>query len=55
MNASDEYIAFLNEGELTPLKARIALAFHCHMSEASGFYEIPKNMLRVAEGGSYNL
>jgi len=53
--AFDEYIAFLNEGELTPLKARIALAFYCHMSEASGFYEIPKNMLRVAEGGFYNL
>lgn len=53
--AFDEYLAFLKDGELTPLKVRIALAFYCHMSEASGFYEIPKNMLRVAEGGFYNL
>jgi len=53
--AFDDYLAFLNEGELTPLKARVALAFYCHVSEASGFYEIPKNMLRVADGGFYNL
>lgn len=53
--AFDEYLAFLNEGELTPLKARVALAFYCHVAEASGFYEVPKNMLRVAEGGFYNL
>jgi hypothetical protein len=52
--AFDEYLAFLNEGELTPLKARVALSFYCHLSEASGFYEIPKNMLRVAGGGFYN-
>jgi len=53
--AFDEYLAFLNAGELTPLKARITLAFYCHVAEASGFYEIPKNMLRVADGGFYNL
>ena len=29
--------------------------FYCHLAEASGFYEIPKNMLRVAEGELYNL
>lgn len=53
--AFDEYLAFLNDGPLTALKARVALAFYCHLSEASGFYEIPKNMLRVAEGETYNL
>ncbi|WP_162823709.1 hypothetical protein [Lysobacter sp. TY2-98] len=53
--AFEEYLEFLNDGALTPLKARVALAFYCHLSEASGFYEIPKNMLRVAEGERYNL
>jgi len=53
--AFEEYLEFLNEGALTPLKARVALAFYCHLSEASGFYEIPKNMLRIAEGERYNL
>lgn len=53
--AFEEYLQFLNDGKLTSLKARIALAFYCHLSEASGFYEIPKNMLRVAEGEKYNL
>lgn len=53
--AFDEYLAFLNDGELTTLKARVALGFYCHIAEASGFYEIPKNMLRVAGGGFNNL
>lgn len=53
--AFDEYLAFLNDGELTTLKARVTLGFYCHIAEASGFYEIPKNMLRVAGGGFYNL
>lgn len=50
-----EYLAFLTEGEFTSLKARIALAFYCHLAEASGYYEIPKNMLRVVGGQPYNL
>lgn len=49
-----EYREFLNEPPMTPLKARIALAFYCHMAEASGLYEVPKNMLRVAGGGFHN-
>ena len=53
--AFDDYLNFLKEGQLTRLKARVALAFYCHLAEASGFYEIPKNMLRVAEGELYNL
>ncbi len=53
--AFEEYLEFLNEGPLTALKARVALPFYCHLAEASGFYEIPKNMLRVAEGDRYNL
>jgi len=53
--AFDEYLAFLREGAFTSLKARVALAFYCHLAEASGYYEIPKNMLRVAGGQPYNL
>lgn len=53
--AFGEYLDFLNEGDFTSLKARVALALYCHLAEASGFYEIPKNMLRVSEGEKYNL
>lgn len=49
-----DYRAFVGEPPLTPLKARVALAFYCHMAEASGLYEVPKNMLRVAGGGFHN-
>jgi len=54
-SAFDEYLAFLREGEFTSLKARVALAFYCPPAEASGYYEIPKNMLRVVGGQPYNL
>ena len=54
-SAFNEYLQFLNDGALTSLKARVALGFYCHLAEASGFYEIPKNMLRVAEGEKYSL
>jgi len=53
--AYEDYEAFINEGEASRLKVRVALAFYCHLAEASGFYEIPKNMLRVAEGQLYNM
>ncbi|NIC04860.1 hypothetical protein [Billgrantia bachuensis] len=53
--AFDEYLEFINEGKLTSIKARVALAFYSHLSEAAGFYEIPKNMLRVAGGEQYNM
>jgi hypothetical protein len=48
--AFDDYLQFLQEGEPSRLKTRVALAFYCHLAEASGFYEIPKNLLRVADG-----
>jgi len=53
--AFDEYLAFLKEGAFTTLKARVALAFYCHLAEASGYYEIPKNMLRVVDGQLYSM
>lgn len=54
--AFEDYIKFISDGgKLTNLKARVALGFYCHLAEASGFYEIPKNMLRIASGEPYNL
>ncbi len=53
--AFNEYLEFLEKTPNTPLKVRVALAFYCHLAEASGFYEIPKNMLRVAEGKPYHM
>lgn len=50
-----DYLSFLQDGEPTRLKTCVALGFYCHLAEASGFYEIPKNMLRVAEGQLYNM
>lgn len=52
-HAFDDYLDFIQEGEFNRLKARVALGFYSHLSEASGFYEVPKNMLRVAEGNPY--
>jgi hypothetical protein len=56
--AMGDYVRFLNDSndnkpELQRLRIRVALAYYCHVSEASGFYEVPKNMLRVAEGKNY--
>ena len=53
--AFDEYTKFINEIPFSALKARIALSFYTHLSEASGFYEILKNMLRVAGGEAYSI
>jgi len=46
----DDYLAFINKIEDAPMRVRVALSFYSHISEASGFYEIPKNMLRIADG-----
>jgi hypothetical protein len=50
-----DYLEFLKEGKLTSLKVRVALAFYCHLAEASGFYEVPKNMMRLVGGELYNM
>lgn len=39
----------------TSIRVRVGLSLYCHLSEASGFYEVPKNMMRVASGEDYNL
>lgn len=53
VRAFSQYLPFITQGESSPLKMRVALAFYCHLSEASGYYEVPKNMLRVAGGARY--
>jgi hypothetical protein len=50
MAAVDDYVAFFKSAAPSRVNARIALGFYSHLAEASGFYEVPKNMLRVAEG-----
>ena len=50
-----DYLEFLQEGKPTSLKVRVALGFYCHLAEASGFYEIPKNMMRIVDGELYNI
>ena len=51
----EEYLSLLEALEPKPIKARIALSLYSHLSEASGLYEVPKNMMRIASGDDYNL
>jgi hypothetical protein len=53
--AFQEYSTLLQEMPPAPIKMRIALSFYSHISEAAGYYEMPKNLLRVAGGESYHL
>jgi hypothetical protein len=53
--AFDEYLEFINQKPTTPFRVRVALGFYCHLAEASGFYEAPKNLLRVAGGEEHRL
>ena len=36
------------------MRCRIGLSFYVHLAEASGFYEIPKNMMRIADGTGHS-
>lgn len=51
--AFQQYLEFMRANPDDAFKARVALAFYSHLAEASGFYEVPKNMLRVAGGERY--
>lgn len=53
--AVDDYLDFLKKNEKSPLRARIALALYSHISEASGLWEVLKNLLNVIDGGKYNM
>jgi hypothetical protein len=53
--ALEQYLELLSKLEATPIKIRLALSLYSHLSEASGFYEVPKNMMRIASDEEYNL
>lgn len=54
--AFEDYIELIHKLEDTPnTKMRVALSFYAHISEAAAMYEIPKNMLLIADGQCYNL
>ena len=55
MQAFDEFITFRNLFGNSRFTVRIAFGFYCHLAEAGGFYETPKNLLRAVEGVQYNL
>jgi hypothetical protein len=54
--ALKEYEDFIRS-DFTPgtFRVRVALSFYSHLAEASGYYEVPKNMMRVAEGQRWHM
>lgn len=53
--AFDEFWEFYKNEKPSPFKTRVILGFYCHLSEASGFYECPKNLLRLVGGEYYRM
>ena len=53
--AFDEYKTYLAREPGSPFKTRIALSFYSHLSEASGYYEAPKNLMRIVGGQEYRM
>ncbi len=53
--AFEDYISFLQKKDYPELRPRIALSFYCHLSEASCYWEIIKNMLCIVNGERYNI
>jgi hypothetical protein len=49
------YLEFINSNSETEMGCRVALAFYAHLSEASGYYEAPKNMLWIVTGTRHQL
>jgi len=52
--AFSEYSEFLAKSEGDSIRPRVALAFYAHLAEASGFWEVVKNLLGVLEGRKFN-
>src|SRR5262249_39764711 len=48
--AVEDYLAFLTTTRPSRVNVRIALGLYAQLGSASGFYEVPKNMLRTPEG-----
>lgn len=53
--ALDEYTDLIKNLPAAAIRVRVALSLYSHLSEASGLYEVPKNMLRIASGDDYSM
>ncbi|HJW32519.1 MAG TPA: hypothetical protein VJ505_04050 [Holophagaceae bacterium] len=53
--AFSDYFSFLSNSQNEEIRPRVALAFYSHLAEASGFWEIVKNLLGIVQGRKYNL
>jgi hypothetical protein len=53
--AFGQYLEHLQGLPASPIRIRLMLSFYSHISEAAGFYEVPKNMLLISEGECYNM
>jgi hypothetical protein len=54
-DAFKDYYNFIQNNRESPIHARVSLAFYSHISEASGFWEVVKNMLNIIDGNKYNM
>lgn len=56
IRAYDEFTTIVKTLDKTdPIRVRMLLAFYAHVSEGSGFYEIPKAMMLTIEGRGNNI
>lgn len=53
--AFSDYFSFLSNSKNEEIRPRVALAFYSHLAEASGFWEIVKNLLGIVQGHKYNI
>lgn len=55
LRAIEDFSGFLNDGGVTiRLRVRAALGFYCNLCEASGLYEVPKNLMRIPDGQKHH-
>jgi hypothetical protein len=54
--AFKDYLEFLKEPkrDKSEIKTRVAMGFYNHLAEASGYYECPKNLLRIVTDEGYS-
>ena len=53
--AFSDYSEFLSRDTNVELRPRVALAFYSHLAEASGFWEVVKNLIGVSQGLKFNV
>jgi hypothetical protein len=53
--AFSDYASFLSRDVEPDIRPRVALAFYAHLAEASGFWEVAKNLIGVAQGQKFNV